>query len=122
MPDFTFDPVSFDQAIEFFKAKLALSPQEYALLEAEARNLAFTVSRVNSLDMLNEIQLDLQRALDEGMTVQEFRKSASELLERKGFEGLTPFQADNIFRTNIQTAYQVGRYKQMTQAMPGSSA
>ena len=38
----------------------------------------------------------------------------SGFLERQGYEGLTPFQADNIFRTNIQTAYQAGHYEQMT--------
>ena len=35
-------------------------------------------------------------------------------LEREGYEGITPYQAENIFRTNIQTAYNVGHYKQMT--------
>lgn len=38
----------------------------------------------------------------------------NDFLERKGYEGVTPFQADNIFRTNVQTAYQVGHYEQMT--------
>ncbi len=115
MPEITFDPISFAQAIEYFEARLALTPTEFAALEAGAKDLAFTISRVTSLDVLNEIQTDLDRALDEGLSMQEFRISASELLERKGFEGLTPFRADNIFRTNIQTAFQVGRYKQMTE-------
>ncbi len=36
-------------------------------------------------------------------------------LEGEGYEGVTPYQAENIFRTNIQTAYNVGHYKQMTE-------
>ena len=40
--------------------------------------------------------------------MEQFRQSMSGFLERQGYEGLTPFQADNIFRTNIQTAYQAG--------------
>lgn len=36
------------------------------------------------------------------------------------YEGITPYQAENIFRTNIQTAYNVGHYKQMTE--PGVKA
>ena len=32
----------------------------------------------------------------------------------EGYEGLDPLQADLIFRTNIQTAYNVGHYEQMT--------
>ena len=42
------------------------------------------------------------------------RQNAIKVLEEKGYEGITPFQADNIFRTNIQTAYNVGHYEQMT--------
>ena len=38
----------------------------------------------------------------------------NEFLEAEGYEGLDPLQADNIFRTNIQTAYNVGHYEQMT--------
>jgi len=38
----------------------------------------------------------------------------------EGYEGITPYQAENIFRTNIQTAYNVGHYKQMTE--PGVKA
>ena len=34
--------------------------------------------------------------------------------------GITPYQAENIFRTNIQTAYNVGHYKRMTE--PGVKA
>ena len=38
----------------------------------------------------------------------------NEFLEAEGYEGLDPLQADLIFRTNIQTAYNVGHYEQMT--------
>lgn len=40
--------------------------------------------------------------------------------EALAYEGITPYQAENIFRTNIQTAYNVGHYKQMTE--PGVKA
>ena len=38
----------------------------------------------------------------------------NEFLASEGYEGLDPLQADLIFRTNIQTAYNVGHYEQMT--------
>lgn len=114
MPQITFDPVRFAEAIAFFRAKLDLTPADFAGLDQQAKSLAFTVSRISSLDMLNEVHQELDKALEEGATVREFRKAVNGLLEAKGFEGLTPFRADNIFRTNIQTAFQVGRYRQMT--------
>ena len=38
----------------------------------------------------------------------------NDFLERNGYEGLNPFNADVIFRTNMQTAYNAGHYKSMT--------
>ena len=114
MPKITFDPVTFQEAVDYFKAKLPLSAEEFALLFDEAKALAFNVAHVSSLDILTEVHKELGVALEEGATVRDFRKSVNGLLEAKGFEGLTPFRADNIFRTNMQTALQVGRYKQMT--------
>ena len=35
-------------------------------------------------------------------------------LEREGYEGVTPYQAENIFRTNIQTAYNGATTSKMT--------
>lgn len=35
-------------------------------------------------------------------------------LEERGYEGLTPYHADRIFRQNMLTAYSVGHYQQMT--------
>mgnify|MGYP005833659463 CR=1 FL=1 len=44
-----------------------------------------------------------------------FKRELADLFERRGWTGLIPWRAENIFRTNIQTAYQVGRYRQMTE-------
>ena len=53
-------------------------------------------------------------ALEEGNSLAEFRENMNDFLEVEGYEGITPYQAENIFRTNIQTAYNVGHYEQMT--------
>jgi len=115
MDKLSWEPLSFEEAIDFFKDKLALTPKEYKALEEEVKVKAFTISGITSLEILNDILKELKKALTDGITMKEFRDSANELLTSKGYEGLTPFQADNIFRTNIQTAYNVGRYKQQTE-------
>lgn len=114
MPKITFEPLAFDEAIKYFQAKLPLLAEEFALLFDEAKLLAFNVAHISSLDILTAVHEELGTALEEGATVRDFRKSVNGILEAKGFEGLTPYRADNIFRTNMQTALQVGRYKQMT--------
>lgn len=108
------EPLPFDEAIDFFRDKLPLTPKEYDRLSFEARTKAFTIAGVAALDVLHDIYNELQKAIDEGLPMEAFRKSANEILEKKGWRGLTPYRADNIFRTNIQTAYNVGRYQQMT--------
>ncbi|MGI6542959.1 MAG: phage minor head protein [Limnochordia bacterium] len=104
----------FDEAIEFLRKKVALTPEEFKALEAALRTRAFTVAGITSLGALQDLLDLLNRALEEGLTLQEFRSEANVLLEKRGYKGLTPYRADNIFRTNLQTAYSVGRYQQMT--------
>ncbi|MCR4442954.1 MAG: phage minor head protein [Peptococcaceae bacterium] len=114
MAEFKLEPLPFEEAIEFFKNKLPLTPQDYDRLSFEARTKAFTISGVAALDVLHDIYQELLKALETGATIEDFRKNANTILEKKGWRGLTPYRTDNIFRTNIQTAYNVGRYRQMT--------
>lgn len=114
MAKITLEPLPFKEAIEFFKDKIALTPDQYRALEEAVKVKAFTVSGITSLEVLNGILKQLETALNDGLTAKEFRDSVNEMLAKKGYEGMTPFQADNIFRTNIQTAYNIGRYKQQT--------
>jgi len=70
--------------------------------------------------VLKKFYDELLAALEEGNSLAEFRENMNDFLEAEGYEGITPYQAENIFRTNIQTAYNVGHYKQMTE--PGVKA
>ncbi|MEF2968349.1 phage minor head protein [Paenibacillus sp. M1] len=105
---------SFKEAAEFFGDKLTLKPTDFYDLAEEYRHKAFTVSGYSKIQILKKFQDELLAAIEEGQTTQSFRDKMNDFLERKGYEGITNFQADNIYRTNIQTAYQVGHYKQMT--------
>ncbi|WP_027364014.1 phage head morphogenesis protein [Desulfotruncus alcoholivorax] len=117
MADNIFDSLPlFEEAIKFFKDKVPLTPKEFYRLEQEYKAKAFTISGIVSLDILNDILNELQKVLDEGITFNEWRKSVNDLLERKGWDGLSPYRADNVFRTNIQTAYSVGSWKRMNDA------
>ena len=104
-------PVPFDEAIEFFSGKLPMSTKEFYDLAKEARVRAFTVSDVAGMDALGDIQDSLSKALAEGQSFGDWKKGAGELLKKWAIDG---FRAETIFRSNIQTAYQVGHYQQMT--------
>lgn len=109
--------MTFEEAVEYFRDLFVMTSAEYETLEAEvgeyASALAFTVSRIAAADLLQDLHGEILKAIDEGRTFWDFRESIDEIMKRYGWEGLEPYRLDNIFRTNIQTAYNVGRYKQM---------
>jgi len=106
--------IKFEEAIDYFKGKVPVTPQAFYKIAKEYRALAFTVSGYTKIQVLKKFYDELLRAIEDGTTVREFKEKMNEFLEKKGYEGITNFQADNIFRTNIQTAYNVGHYQQMT--------
>ena len=108
------EPLPFDEAREFWKGKVVLSPEQFTALERAARVRAFTVSGIAKLDSLQDVFEAIGRAIEEGTTVSEFKKDIKDLIERKGWTGKRAWRIENIFRTNVQTSYQVGRYRQMT--------
>ena len=104
----------FEEAVNYFDKKVPVTAGVFYDLADHYRDLAFTVSGYTEAQIIKKFYDELLDALENGTTMEQFRQSMSGFLERQGYEGLTPFQADNIFRTNIQTAYQAGHYEQMT--------
>lgn len=107
----------FEEAVKYFAGKLPMTPSQYKKLAGEYRALAFTVSGYSSIQVVQQFHEELLKSIEEGRTMEDFRQRINGFLEGKGYEGITPFQADNIFRTNVQTAYQVGHYNSMTDPM-----
>lgn len=105
---------AFEEAVRYFGERVPVTPGQFYKIAEEYRGLAFTVSGYTSVQVLKKFYDELLGAIENGETMESFRSRMNSFLEEKGYEGVTPFQADNIFRTNTQTAYQVGHYEQMT--------
>lgn len=105
--------MTYEEALEYFQSKLALSPHEFFRLRARYRALAFTVSGYSSATVLKQFQDTLAKAIEDGTTLEQFRAGMNDWLKERGYRGVTPYQAENVFRTNLQTAYNVGAYRQM---------
>ena len=115
------EPLPFEEAIEVFGDKVAMTPEEFYALAEEVRARAFTVARTSGMDVIMDVQNAVSKALDSGETLRDFTNRLGEIMEARGWEGLTPWHAETVFRNNIQTAYSTGRYKQMvdqTEAFP----
>ena len=102
-------------AVAYFKERVPVTASRFYQIAAEYRALAFTVSGYTKAQVLKKFYDELLAALEEGNSLAEFRENMNDFLEAEGYEGITPYQAENIFRTNIQTAYNVGHYKRMTE-------
>jgi SPP1 gp7 family putative phage head morphogenesis protein len=86
----------FDQAIDFFRDK------------------SFELAGIAVDDLLDQIKREIDTSLVEGTTLKDFQKSASSIFKKLGYVGVTPWRTETIYRTNMQGAYQAGRYNQMT--------
>ena len=72
------------------------------------------VTGIAKEDELATVFTALQKSLEDGTTFKEFQESCGDIFEKRGWTGKRAWRVDNIFRTNLQTAFSVGRYKQMT--------
>lgn len=106
--------MTFEEAVAYFKERVPVTASKFYAIAEQYRSLAFTVSGYTKAQILKRFYDEILSALEDGVTLSEFRANMNEFLESEGYEGLYPLQADNIFRTNIQTAYNVGHYEQMT--------
>ncbi len=97
----------------FWRDKIQMSAGEFALLSEEAKLRSFAVSGIAKGDELNTVFKAMQRAIDDGTTFEQFKKDCKNIFERRGWTGKRTWRVDNIFRTNMQTAYNVGRYEQL---------
>ena len=108
------EPLPFEEAIEYFADKVPMTKAELAKLAEESRSLAFTVATEQKMELITGVKSAVEKALEEGTTLEQFRKDLASLFDAQGVTPLGKFHAETVFRTNIQTAYNVGRYKQMT--------
>lgn len=109
--------ITFKEAEKYFGRKIPLTIDEFYQLSEKYSSFAFTVSGYTKIQIIKKFHDELLSAIEEGTTLKTFMENMNDFLENNGYEGITNFQADNIYRTNIQTAYQVGHYEEMTSPM-----
>ncbi len=102
------DPLRFEEAIRWFEGKVPLLPGEFKRLSAEAKRRAFTMAGVAELDRMAWLHQTLIDALEEGQTLDQWRKRV-----RERMQNAHPGHLETAFRTNVQSAYSAGRWAQL---------
>lgn len=103
-------PVPPDAAIEFWKQRAKLTDAEAKSLGEQAMHRAFYVTGLAKHDLVQLVSDGIQKALENGETLPEFKTRIMAAIEAQGWHD---HRVENIFRTNMQTAYMAGRYKKM---------
>jgi len=105
----------FPEAEAFFKEKLNIPTGKWDELSGAAHAKGFMSAGAYNADLLADLRKMTDKAIAGGMDIREFRKQFRPLVEKYGWQlkgGGPAWRSDLIFRTNIQTAYQAGRWQQ----------
>ena len=105
----------FAEASAWFRGKLNIPTTKWDELEGSAHGKGFMSAGAYQADLLNELRQMTDKAIDGGTDIRAFRKQFRPLVERYGWQlqgGGPAWRSDLIWRTNIQTAYQAGRWQQ----------
>lgn len=126
------------EADAYFRRKGIRITWDSTALSAEAHARAFTAARVLSVDMLNDLRVEVERAIRDGISYSEFERALIPTLQRHGWlpsdaagwptsesaeivgpggeiRRVGPWRLRIIYDTNLTVATQVGRFREQTQ-------
>lgn len=119
-----------EEAIRYFRAKGLQLGFDWRDVWQDEHVRGFTVAKVMSVDLLQDIRAAVDKALAEGQTLAQFRKALRPTLMAKGWWGKalmvdpatgeeklvqlgSPRREKIIFDVNMRTAYQAGRWERI---------
>lgn len=118
------------QAINYFKAKGLRPTFSYADMLGESHDHAFTVAKMMDVDLLGQVRASLDSALANGTGFKRWADDLLPTLQAAGWWGRkevvdpltgktivaqlgSPWRLETIFRTNMQSAYAAGAWKEI---------
>jgi SPP1 gp7 family putative phage head morphogenesis protein len=100
--------VPFDEAISQAQSRGVVLPEVYyGQLQGIARQKAFSIAGLTSLDQILAVKNSLSEAARRGQSFQSWKKE----VEASGVLSLPKHRMDNIYRTNLQGSYSAGKWE-----------
>ena len=106
----------FLEAVAFFRKKLNIPTERWDDLWKEQHAKGFMIAGANKADLLADFREAVDKAIAKGVTLRDFRKDFDAIVKQHGwnYKGNRNWRSEVIYRTNIRTAYQAGRWQQLT--------
>jgi hypothetical protein len=124
------------EALQFFRQKGLTPSFAWQDVWQEEHVRSFTVAKAMSRDILEDIRGEVDKAIANGTTLEDFRRDLRPLLERKGWWGRkamtdpqtgerkivqlgSPRRLKTIFEVNMRSAYSAGRWERIQRVKKG---
>lgn len=125
-----FGPMPPEKAVKWFKSKGYALGFDWRDIWQEEHAVAFTVAKAASIDLLQDIRSEVEKALVSGETFESFKQNLKPKLVERGWWGRANMQdpltgevkevqlgstrrLKTIYRTNIDMAYAAGRWEEI---------
>ncbi len=111
----TIGTVPFTEAQDFLRQKVSLPTRAWTDTLHQAHDRAFVVAGADSVALVEDLRGALEGAMNGGGGLEAFRKSFDEVVAKHGwqYKGGRNWRTRVIYETNLRTAHQAGRLKQM---------
>lgn len=103
------------RAAEYLRQLTPVTKQTFDGLSAQYKKDAFTVSGTSDLRLIAKIRDELADVMEQGATPKQFQAAVKKITTDAGVEELNAFTLDTVFSTNMQKAYSLGRYEQLSE-------
>lgn len=101
----------FDEAAEWFGDKIPIPADKLDSLSAEDRRKAFRIAGVTELEVVQTVHGSIDDAIRTGKPFDQWKREVKK--ELNGRWAPDGWLLETVFRTNVQTAYNTGRYEQL---------
>ncbi len=97
---------AIEKAARYLQNRLAYTPEEFAQLDDDAREVGFTVAKAVSLDAVEKVKAALAEDVEKGGTLRAFRERIEDVVDESA---LSPARVETLYRTHIARAYSTGQ-------------
>ena len=111
----------FQEQVDFFRQKINLPTERWDDVFKSAHDRAFVVAGATKADLLDSFRSEVDRAIEQGKSLQWFRGEFDRIVQQHGWTGWTgegskkgrDWRTRIIYQTNMSTSYAAGRWQQL---------